>query len=248
MVIASAFGEFIGSTTIVFAGTFVRITNNGNMTIIGLCYFFLYMALISAFTPSSAGLFNPVLTAGLFLFKQIPTAKGIAYLVSQLAGSFVGAMMAAFVFYSDTENKNSRLVQPMIERNYLYLSAVLEGIVLCLLSIVFGSIHINKRAPKFILGTAIASVYLFGKLAFGRVSGGAFNFVEIFGPSVYNQRFENWVFFLFGHVIGVVIGLAIYVLILKDHGTTGFEEDLDDNNQLLEGVDKQLQPEKLVGE
>jgi glycerol uptake facilitator-like aquaporin len=243
MIVSDFVIELIGTATLIFIGTLSRASYLENPSISAMSYFFLYFGLISAFGPSTGGLFNPILTLVLCIFKQIPTSRGIALVVAQLLGSFMAAFMAASIFYTIVENKNSNLPQPSIRQKHFYLAAVLEGIVAFLLAIVFGSIHLNKKTPKFVLGPAMAGVYYFGKLTFQTTTGGAFNFAEIFGPSIYNQVFDNWLAYLSSHLIGTIIGVTIYVLLLKDNRTINFEEELDDNNKLLEGVEKRIDDE-----
>lgn len=229
MLLASMAVELFGSAFIVFIGTFSRLNNQGDIFTSALVYFFLYSSLISTFSSLSGGLFNPMLTFVLFIFKHISTTTGMLFIVSQLCGSVLGAFAAFFVIHSSSDQESTDIPLPILYANHFYLGAVLEGIILFLLTLVFGCTYLNFRTPKYIIGFAMGGIYFVGKLVFGFLSGGAFNFIEVFGPSIVNAKIDSWAFYLTGHFVGAIIGMTFYSLILRDHGKNALEDDEEDD-------------------
>ena len=239
MLLSSMAVEFFGSAFIVFIGTFNRLNNPEDTFTSATIYFFLYATLISTFSPLSGGLFNPMLTLVLFIFKHIKTTAGLLFIVSQLLGSVLGAFAAANIIQSSSIQENSEIPQPLLRANHAYLGAVFEGIIVLLLALVFGCTYLNIRTPKFIIGFAMGGIYFVGKMAFGFLSGGAFSFIEVFGPSIVNAKIESWSFYLISHFLGAIVGMGLYSFLLQDHGKSVlFEEDDNDDDE----------PKELIGE
>ena len=239
MILISALVEFLGCTLIVFFGTFARYYLKDDNSSISLVYFLLYSTLISVFSPISGAIFNPILTLMLFLFQQLSTKKGIVMIVSQLIGSLAGASLALSVLSSTLTIEVVHIPLPEMENQKFYLASVLEAIVLLLITIVFGCLMINVRNPKFIVGFAVGFFYYVGKLVFGKISGGAFNLVESFGPSLLNGKFESMIFYTVSHAIGCLIGIVLYIMLIKDHVKHLMDDDDTTNQDLLEPEDNE---------
>ena len=229
MLLVSMAVELFGSAFIVFIGTLSRLNNQGDIFTSALVYFFLYSTLISTFSSISGGLFNPMLTFVLFIFKHISTTYGLLFIFSQLCGSVLGAFAAFFIIHSSSDQENLDIPLPILYAGHFYLGAVLEGIILFLLALVFGCTYLNFRTPKYIIGFAMGGIYFVGKLVFGFLSGGAFNFIEVFGPSIVNGKIDSWTFYMTGHFIGAIIGMTVYSLVLREHGKNALEDNEEDD-------------------
>ena len=180
--------EFIGSFALTFLCMACRAQNPDDYFTLGLTYFFLFGALIYAFQNVSGSHFNPVLTISLLLTSQISLTNSIAFLASQLTGSLLASALAINVLPFA-----SLPTVPSLRENMRYSGLVVEMLVLFSLVLVYNCLVANFKAPRYVLGVSVASVYLLGALCFGGLSGAAFNLIFLFGPGIASGKYGDWV-------------------------------------------------------
>ena len=85
--------EFIATVGITFVIAFCRLNNTSDFFAIGITYFMIIGSLSYAFKKTSGAHFNPALTISLIVTKQIATKKAVLYVIMQLLGSIIGALL-----------------------------------------------------------------------------------------------------------------------------------------------------------
>ncbi|HET8844755.1 MAG TPA: aquaporin [Ktedonobacteraceae bacterium] len=160
---------------------------------------------------------NPAVSLALACVRKLTWAEAGAYVVAQLLGGFVGALLLSIVFgrsaasvlgYGATDY-NPALV------NY-FTAIIAEAIgTFFLLFVVMGTV-IDKRAPAGWAGFSVGLTVTMGILVLGVVTGGNFNPARAFGPTVVQMMFGGiypfWHMFVYfiGPAIGAVAGVFTY--------------------------------------
>src|ERR1700690_4323265 len=96
---AAYVSEFLGTLLLVlFIGVVVVIQGPiSDFAAIGLVHTFVLAMLIFTLGPISGGHFNPAVTAGLLALKKIAPKDAGIYVVMQLAGGIVGALLVGWL-------------------------------------------------------------------------------------------------------------------------------------------------------
>lgn len=231
MLVKSAIAELMGSFAITFFGSFARLTNTKEDYLsIGLSYFFLISAMTYCFVHLSGAQFNPFLTAALVITKQMEVIKGILNIIAQFIGSFLAglAMFAIYVFPAD-EELHRDYGQPTLSENQFYGGLGLEFFSIFILTYVYCSLIMNVKAPKYIIGIALASVYAASVICFGHINGGCVSFIEIFGPSVFSGKLGELIYYAVVHCFGALFSAFIFAFVLQEHANI-IHPDYDENN------------------
>ena len=216
--------EFIASVGITFVMAFSRLNNTSDFFAMGITYFMIIGALSYAFKRESGAHFNPVLTISLIITRQIAAKKAVLYVIMQILGSIVGALLVFIAYKVPEDAKVSYYGEPKLHAHENFTGAFAELISMFLLVYVYNAIIADVRAPKHIFGVAIASVYLISVIAFGVVTGGCVNLVTLIGPSIFSNNFNDWLLYIAGQLLGGIVSGSFYTLFLKKNVT-----DTDDD-------------------
>lgn len=206
--------EFLGATAITFFGSISRLNNKENFQAISLSSFFIYACLIYSFKGISSAHFNPIVSITLVFTKQITFGRSLLYIIFQLIGSLVGAILVKFLYVFPENVETFYYGEPEICDKNKYVGASMELIGVFILVWVYCCLYENNKAPKHITGVVVGSVYLVGISALGEFSGGSLNFVSIFGPSIFSTNFYDWIFYVPAHICGGFLSCLIYRLFL----------------------------------
>jgi aquaporin Z len=166
---------------------------------------FVLMVLVYAGAPLSGAHYNPAVTVALFLRNKINQSKTIRYILVQLLGSIVAAIVAS-IFHRPL------IVEP--SASVPWLTAVVgEALFTFLLVFVILQVAANKKTQgNQYFGFAIGGTVFVAASAMGKISGGAFNPAVGIGPLIGNvlagnRLFDPSLFFLY--IIGPVAGAVI---------------------------------------
>ena len=217
--------EFLGAFAIAFFGAYSRINNNENMFAVGITYFLLLLAITQGFLYISGAHFNPILTLSLVFLKHISFVEAIKYVVAQILGSLT-AGLALFLTVQKKEGARSTYYGfPMLNQSQKFVASGLD-LVSTFLLVYIVSLLLDNIKYRTIYGPAVASVYFINILAFGSISGGCINFVEVLGPGLAGLYFSNWLFYFGAQVIGGVIAVSVYIAFIKfDPKENALEEE-----------------------
>lgn len=225
-VLTGILAEFLGSTFIA-AFTFLSRSSFANdWSSIAVAHFLVYASLTYAFYKTSGSMFNPVLTGILMLSRSINSIKAIISIIAQIIGSLLGAGLATMIWNSSIKAEKDHLLYPKMDSKALLSAAILEGVGMMMVCLTYFCCLINLRGPKFVSGAAIGGAYLTFKAAFGPKSGGAFNFTEILGPTLFHSvSLNDWPYYGIGHIVGSVCAWAAWEGFLKDYGKSRMDDE-----------------------
>ena len=167
---------------------------------------------------------NPAVTIGLACVRRISWEEAGAYIIAQLVGAFVGALLVAVTFGAASAGPLGYGASDYNPAFVNYFGAiVVEAITTFFLVFVVMATAIDKRAPKGWAGFAIGLTLAMGMLVAGSVTGGNLNPARAFGPTIVQMIFGNnypfghmFVYFI-GPIIGGILGAFAYQYLARPH-------------------------------
>ncbi len=211
--------ELVGTFALIYIGV-CAIANfhgvSGGLLGIALAHGLAIAVMVSATGAISGGHLNPAVTVGAWVADRIECKTAIAYILAQLTGSLMAALCAYLSFsglYLYDHNIGGDIVAngtPALGSGTGPLRGMLIEAILTffLVFVVFGT-GIDSRGPK-IGGLAIGLTVTMDILAGGPLTGAAMNPARFFGPSVAAERWDNWIVYWVGPLVGGIVAGVVY--------------------------------------
>jgi MIP family channel proteins len=158
----------------------------------------------------SGGVYNPALTVGLVAARRLSIPLGIRYVVAQLLGGLVGAMLLKASFAAPAIDA-VKLGVPLLGTGVSGGQGILVEAILTffLMFSVFGN-AVDPRSPKAIAGLAIGLTITMDIFGGGALTGAAMNPARAFGPELVQGVWDfSWVYWV-GPIIGAVLAALLY--------------------------------------
>jgi len=168
--------------------------------------------MIAALGHISGGHYNPAVTLGLTVGGKHPSNEAIQYMIAQLIGGIIAALLAAVMF--DGINNFAR--ESMVTKPGAGVSdfkAMLTELVATLLFLmVISAVATDTTAPwNGIQAPIFIGLFIFtAATVFGPISGGSFNPAVSIAPAIVAGSFSNLWIYLVGPFIGGAIGGAAF--------------------------------------
>jgi aquaporin Z len=203
--------EFIGPLALVYMGAGSIIATGGkDLVAIALAHGLAIALLVMAAGHISGGVYNPSLTVGLMAARRLSLPLGIAYIVAQLLGAVVGAVLLKGSFSGDAIDA-VKLGTPLLAAGVSPAQGVLVEAILTffLMFAVFGN-AVDPRSSKAVVGIGIGLVLTMDILAGGALTGAAMNPARSFGPALVQGAWDGWWVYWVGPILGAVIAALLY--------------------------------------
>jgi MIP family channel proteins len=158
----------------------------------------------------SGGHFNPAITFGFILTRRMSALLGVAYIVAQLAGGVLAALLLRWIFPAANRNA-ANLGAPSVHTIDIGAALVLEALItFFLVWVVFALTTDLRNAYAMLAGLAIGLVIVFGMLLCYPLTGGAFNPARAFGPELISNTWSDaWIYYV-GPLAGGAIAALLY--------------------------------------
>jgi MIP family channel proteins len=169
--------------------------------------------MIAALGHISGGHYNPAVTLGLTVGGKHPQNEAIQYMIAQLIGGVLAALLAAVMF--DGINKFAR--ESMVTKPGAGVSdfkAMLVELVATLLFLmVISAVATDTTAPwNGIQAPIFIGLFIFtAATVFGPLSGGSFNPAVSVAPAIVAGSFGNLWIYLVGPFVGGAIGGGLFM-------------------------------------
>ena len=207
--------EFLGTFGLIFMGAGAIIADahiGGRVDLVGIALAHgLAIFLGVSFTAHlSGGHLNPAVTVAFMATKRIGTGAGLAYIVSQLLGGIVAALVLKVVMPAGALLRTG-LGTPAPGQGVDPVQALLVEFILTffLVAVIFGT-AVDPRGPKAIFPLCIGMAVTMDILAGGPLTGGSMNPARSLGPAliggVWNAHWVYWV----GPILGGIVAALIY--------------------------------------
>jgi len=205
-----ATAETIGTFALVLAGCGAVVTDaqrGGALgaTGIGLVFFLVLLAAIASLGHVSGAHFNPGVSLSFFLTRHLPGRDLGAYVIAQLVGAVLAALLLLFVWPGHPADLGATVPSVGIGR-----ALVLEAVLTALLMLVIMSVATDTRAVGAPAALAIAAAVGLAALAFGPLTGASLNTARSLGPALASGQWQDFWVYVVGPLAGAPLGALAY--------------------------------------
>jgi glycerol uptake facilitator protein len=222
--------EFVGTALLVTfgAGALVAALEMGEgeldyagLGIVAISFALVVAAVVYMFGTTSGAHINPAVTVSLAVVRRFPWIEVAPYLVVQLAGGLLGAVLINAIFGSHISNLNGSGGTTVGAAFSQTQAAVAEGLGTFLLLATIMALAIDRRAPAGFGGLMIGLAVACEIMVIGPISGGSVNPARTFGPYLATEIFggstpwnESWIYWV-GPLVGGALAALAYDLIAQ---------------------------------
>jgi aquaporin NIP len=200
--------EFIGTFALVFCGTRAIIIDqetNGAVSHVGIAITFglIVMSMIYALGNISGCHINPAVTIAFTIAKRFPVKEVLPYLISQLAGAFLGSVTLKLLF------PHNETLGASLPSGTALQSFILECILTFFLMLVIINVATGSKEQGMFAGLAIGAVILLEAMFAGPVCGASMNPARSIAPAVISGHTENLWVYIVAPVSGAVAAIPV---------------------------------------
>jgi aquaporin Z len=173
-------------------------------------------ALVFSLGHISGAQLNPAVTLAVFVRGKISAMKGIYYILAQLAGAFLGGLIAMPILEDAVEG--SKISAPAIASGVGSMSAVsAEALYTMVLAfVVLTTATTKSQEGNSFFGLAIGAALTAGAKAVGAISGGALNpAIGIALPVLKNDGLGDVWVYIVGPLVGGLLAAGAFYLLEK---------------------------------
>ena len=150
--------------------------------------------------------FNPAVTIGFVLNKEISIKDSIFYITTQILGACLASQTHEIVF-GRTHNFGVTTLSVNTTRGF-FMEALCTGLLMFVILLV-------TRKENNIYGIAIGGTVFISALLIGDFTGGSLNPARSLGPALISGDIENILFYIFAPITGSMISTRFYLNKLK---------------------------------
>ncbi|KAK0153116.1 Aquaporin-8 [Merluccius polli] len=204
--------ELVGTMFFVFIGCVSVIENPEAMGRLqpALVHGLAVAAMVACMAEISGSHFNPPFTLAIYLCGGMEMSMVPLYLLSQLLGGVLGALMAKAMTSAEHYGKAQGAAFTVLQSEEQLGGALFgEMAMTCLLTIVvlMGAVNAKSRSPlvAFMVGCTV----IINILAGGGISGTCLNPARAFGPALVSNYWSyHWVYWV-GPIVGALVATAL---------------------------------------
>jgi aquaporin Z len=209
-----SFVELLGTFTLVFAGagTIMSVgpqADAGTLEV-ALATGLAIAVMVSAVGHISGGHFNPAITFGFLLTRRISVLLGLVYVVAQLVGAVLAALLLKWIFPTATTDATN-LGAPAVQGIDIGPALVVEALLtFFLVWVVFAMVADPRSTYSAVAGLAIGFVIVFDMLIGYSLTGAAMNPARAFGPELVAGAWDDFWIYYVGPLAGGAIAALLY--------------------------------------
>jgi glycerol uptake facilitator len=206
---AAYIAEFFGTLLLVFFIGVVVVQQGpiSDFAAIGLVHTFVLAMLIFTLGPISGGHFNPAVTAGILAIRKISPRDAGVYVVMQIAGGIVGALLVGWLL-TGTPNA-SHGFDPAVGsglKGEWGAGAALELIGTFALVFAIIGLAVNPKAPPGWAALGIGATLGMAVMAIAPLTGAGFNPARSLGPAISANSFWGGGKFILVYLLAPIVG------------------------------------------
>ena len=201
--------EFIGTFTLIVIGAGSIMNGKADLLGVALAHGLAIAIMVSAFAAISGAHFNPAVSLGMLVTRRIDGKTFLSYVVAQLAGASVAALILRYIFGWSTDAGKS-LGSAAVAAGLSPTKAMIAEAIgtLLLVAVIFG-VAVDKRGTfNAVAGFPIGLMISLDILLMGPLTGATVNPARWFGPALVSGSWANsWVW-----IVGPLLGGAVAAL------------------------------------
>ena len=213
----AAVAEFVATFALIFVGAGASIlASSGSLDLlaVALAHGLVLAIMVSVVGHISGGHVNPAVTIALWTAGKVATPRAAIYVVAQLLGAVVGALLLVYVVGSgafEAAGGGAPALGPGVS---VGRGIVIEAILtFFLVFAVFGT-AVDERGPwNKTAGFTIGLVIAFDIIAFGPYTGAAMNPARWFGPALVAGNLSDSLVWIVGPIAGGIIAGVLYATV-----------------------------------
>jgi glycerol uptake facilitator protein len=222
--------ELLGTALLVIfgAGALVAALEMGQgrldyagLGVVAISFALVIAAVVYMFGTTSGAHINPAVTFSLAVVRRFPWVEVLPYVVVQLAGALLGAVVINAIFGSHASDLNVSGGTIVGAGFTTTQAAVAEGLGTFLLLATIMALAVDRRAPAGFAGLVIGLAVACEIMVIGPISGGSVNPARTFGPYLATEIFggsvpwsQLWLYCA-GPLVGGALAVLAYDLIAR---------------------------------
>jgi MIP family channel proteins len=210
--VGTLFLTFVVCTVVIlYVSTGAQAAQFGSdFAVVGLAHGFVLFMLVLTLGGVSGGHFNPAVTVAAGLLRRIDPVDAIVYILAQLSGGVLGALLAKGLLLDEGRGTNygATEVSPLLGGNFQ--GAVVEALGTFLLVLAVVAVAMNPRVRREWAPLGIGLTLGFVVMIFGPLTGAAVNPARWFGPALIGEEFGGVWPFLIGPLVGGVVAALFF--------------------------------------
>ena len=198
--------EFVGTFALIFIGAGAGAIGVGGLVGVALAHGLVLMVMAAAYGDISGAHINPAVTIGLWAGRQIKTAAAIGYIVVQLLGGIVGALVLRFVLGDAAGGLGATVLGAGVPP---LRGLVVEAVLTFFLVNTIYQTAVRGKAGN-LAPVAIGMTLAFCILMGGPLTGASLNPARTIGPAVATGNYRDLWVYLAGPALGGLAAAALY--------------------------------------
>ena len=207
--VTALLAEFIGTYALVLFGCGSIILSdleNFPSVLIPLIFGLTITIFVYLLGRFSGAHFNPAVTIGFVLNKEISIKDSIFYITTQILGACLASQTHEIVF-GRTHNFGVTTLSVNTTQGF-FIEALCTGLLMFVILLV-------TRKENNIYGIAIGGTVFISALLIGDYTGGSLNPARSLGPALISGDIEDILFYIFAPITGSMISTRLYLKKLK---------------------------------
>lgn len=218
----SLLAEFIGTFALIFIGAGAGALGLGGLVGVAFAHGLVVLGFAYAYGHISGTHINPAVTLGVWAAGKIDAARAFSYIVFQIVGGIVGALVLRWVLGGpETGLGRTALASGLQAGNATITITPLVGVVLeAILTFFLVNAVMNAGiSGKATIpgGLAIGLTLTFCILMGGPLTGASLNPARSIGPAVATGNFSDLWVYLIGPILGGVLAGLLYKTVFEEH-------------------------------
>ena len=228
--------EFIGTFVLVFCACGVAAATGGSLVATALTFGLVIVAMAYSIGRISGCHINPAVSLGCFLTKRMTAKEFAGYVVAQVLGGFIGAVLVFGLFkMSNVELVGNACNTPVggeFKAGGIIAAIITEVVLTCIFVYTILNVTSEKsgtgKMAGIIIGLTLTLVHLIGICLTGTSVNPARSIATAFADLIYNQSVESlksvWIFIL-APLGGAGCAAALYLFLHKEDSVIAENEE-----------------------
>ncbi len=204
----------VGTVVTLFVATGSSAQFGSDFAVIGLVHAFVLFMLVQTLGGVSGAHLNPAVTAAAAALKRIDPVDAVVYVLAQLSGGVLGALLVRGLLVDEGAAGNYGAVQVSPLLGGEFQGAIVEGIGTFLLVLAVVAVALNQRAWRDWAPLAIGLTLGFCVMVFGPLTGASLNPARWFGPALISGEWGGVWPYIVGPLVGALLAAAFYRFVI----------------------------------